>query len=353
MSLIVSKNNELIVFSIEKNKRSISDLSNNIKQKQTDRSNKNELIVELSNKIVENKSSGLSKIKQTVILSKTLSYLVLAYVCYYIYTGFAGNNQHSLTDIAITCFFSALIFFGIAFYETKTIKSANELILSNNNINGEIEFYKKEVSNLTSNIKNIETTISKKELLLKSLYIASDFSKNYEVYNINNDLDLLINENQQKIDNQYLINIVRLRTYIDKRQDIYKTSISNFGNYMKSAENSDDVDIFLSYVIENEASLKKCYLLATKMVEFYTKGNMVDFFKIYNGFEEMGLFSSAAEKKLISSINDLNSNIENGFRNLINKISDLEYSISDSLYSIESSLSNVDSSLSNIDNKLD
>jgi hypothetical protein len=78
------------------------------------------------------------------------------------------------------------------------------------------------------------------------------------------------------------------------------------------------------------------------MIEFYSENNMVAFFKIYNGFEEIGLFSNAAEKKLIKSMDELNENIGTGFSNLINKISDLDNSLSYSLGSIENSIDSLD-----------
>jgi hypothetical protein len=182
---------------------------------------------------------------------------------------------------------------------------------------------------------------------------AIDFQSNYEIYKIKNDIDNIINENQQKIDNQYLINIVRLRTYIDRRQEIYFTSISNLGNLISSSEKSEEVESLINYIKENDSELQKCYELTIKMVKYYSINNMVDFFKIYNGFEEMGLFSSAAERQLNKSIEELNQNIGKGFNSLISKISELENSLSYSLSSIEASLSSVDENLSDINFKID
>jgi hypothetical protein len=74
------------------------------------------------------------------------------------------------------------------------------------------------------------------------------------------------------------------------------------------------------------------------MLKYYSSSQMVSFFKIYNSFEEMGLFSSAAERQLNKAINDLNQNIGKGFNDLINRISELDDSLSYSLSSIEESV---------------
>jgi hypothetical protein len=338
----LSKTREFI-FKIE---NTVAEQNNLFKQTISERDEKVNELNELNTKFNENEVSIEKKRK---LGTKHIGYISYSLVALFGLYTFQNLNNFSFTN----SLYFIIVLVILHFIGKQSVNDANELANTNTKLSKDIRNIERNISNLDSKIISLTNDKDRNELLLLSTKNAIDFQSSYEIYKIKSDIDNVINENQQKIDNQYLINIVKLRTYIDRRQEIYLTSISNFGNLIGNAEKSDDVDSLINYVKENESKLKKCYDLTIKMVLYYSVNNMVDFFKIYNGFEEMGLFSSAAEKQLITSISQLNQNIGKGFNSLINKISELENSLSYSLSSIESSLDSIERDTSDIKFKLD
>lgn len=142
-----------------------------------------------------------------------------------------------------------------------------------------------------------------------------------------------ISENQTKFDDTLLQNFLKLETYTKTRIDF------NNKLFAKLDDTSlyKDGDLIRDLVEECKSSndfLLSLILIANQMVKSFLEGDKIKFFLIYNKFEDLGVFTKEWERRLLSSIENINESL----RDVLDEISDLESSLSISLSDLESAI---------------
>lgn len=142
-----------------------------------------------------------------------------------------------------------------------------------------------------------------------------------------------ISENQNKFDDALLQNLLKLETYTKTRIDF------NNKLFAKVDDKSlyKDGKLLKNLVEECKSSndfLASLILIANQMVKSFLEGDKIKFFLIYNKFEDLGVFTKEWERRLLSSIENINESL----RDVLDEISDLESSLSISLSDLESAI---------------
>lgn len=146
-----------------------------------------------------------------------------------------------------------------------------------------------------------------------------------------------LTDNQNKFDDILLQNLLKLEIYIKTRVDVNNKLLIKLDD--NTLYRNDK--LFNNLIQECKSSngfLKNLVRIANEMIQSFLSGDRVRFFLIYNKFEDLGVFTKEWERRLLSSIENINESLQD----VLDEISSLESSLSSSLLDLELAIKNIE-----------
>lgn len=174
-------------------------------------------------------------------------------------------------------------------------------------------------------LKNKETLRSK-----NNKAILNEVNKKLNPLEYNESFSNIIKENQSKFDRHLIPNLLKIISYYKNQIDTYSMFYKNIKNptFHNSRTNKFENTIFA--VETYYKSIKLIEIGIENMLQKYLENEIIDFYKIYNSFEELGIFITKGERLIINNLNDLNNNMNeviNSIHVMIDKTEDLSKDI--------------------------
>lgn len=141
----------------------------------------------------------------------------------------------------------------------------------------------------------------------------------------NKDLFKLISDNQNKIEKTYLPNFIKIYQFYEEQVNTYNIIYNNINDLEFHTLSSRSIEYSIETIKIYSSTIEVLDVTIKQLFESYLSEDLINFYTLYNKFEEMGLFLSKGEKLMVRSLNDINENMDS----LIGRIDGLVDTMSD------------------------
>lgn len=141
----------------------------------------------------------------------------------------------------------------------------------------------------------------------------------------NKDLFKLISDNQNKIEKTYIPNFIKIYQYYEEQVNTYNVIYNNINDLEFHTLSSRSIESSIETIKIYSSTIEVLDVTIKQLFESYLSEDLINFYTLYNKFEEMGLFLSKGEKLMVRSLNDINDNMDS----LIGRIDGLVDTMSD------------------------
>lgn len=200
------------------------------------------------------------------------------------------------------------------------------------------------LQNLISQVKKIIGNSIKtyeSERLSNNLKSLRDVKSSIENIEINSDLRGLLKENQNSFEDEQILKILKVIDYYEKSVRNYQGLYQNLTEKNFNERNQGEITKTLNMIPYMYKSLLILEGLIEIMLRAYISNDKVDYYTIYNVFEEEGLFMSRGERLMISNMKSIINELEkvnNSVNSLIISTIKMGQVLSAQLSKIESKL---------------
>jgi len=141
----------------------------------------------------------------------------------------------------------------------------------------------------------------------------------------NKDLFKLVSDNQNKIEKTYIPNFIKIYQYYEEQVNTYNVIYNNINDLEFHTLSSRSIESSIETIKIYSSTIEVLDVTIKQLFESYLSEDLINFYTLYNKFEEMGLFLSKGEKLMVRSLNDINDNMDS----LIGRIDGLVDTMSD------------------------
>lgn len=212
---------------------------------------------------------------------------------------------------------------------------------------------------MNSIISEIEKETSEEKLRAKKLISETkkilnriDKNDNGQVDGLeHNGYDLFLNENEKnisKIKKEYLNNFVMISNHLIE----YKNNIQSIFETVSNSKNEEELNEYVESLENNIEAWQLLQVNGIYMIDSLVNENDIQFFKLYQSFEKLGIFDSTWQKKISDQLNEVNSNIRELIDVTNSMSSAIVSSIGDLTYATEKQTNLIDQKISSLDSSV-
>ena len=276
----------------------------------------------------------------------------------------AGLASFSLSTadaetIAIASFplMGLLMYIHMLFYRKKNIEKVNQKLsqLSSQKESTEIEIKKllDTKSDLNDKLKDLENKrVTDLKISQKKIIEKIDKNNNGVVDGLEHKgFDLYLTRNEEKISKikkEHIKDFVMISNHLDE----YKKNIQSIFNLVTETKNEKDLQHYVDVIQKNIHGWQLLQANGIYMIDSLIDERNIQFFRLYQSFEKLGVFDTTWQKNISEQLILLNSNIsglidatESMSDGIISAIGDLTHATEKQTEKISGNISSIDSSV--------
>tara|TARA_Y100001954_G_scaffold135963_1_gene145101 strand:- start:308 stop:1504 length:1197 start_codon:yes stop_codon:yes gene_type:complete len=276
----------------------------------------------------------------------------------------AGVASFSLSTadaetIAIASFplMGLLMYIHMLFYRKKNIEKVNQKLsqLSSQKESTEIEIKKllDTKSDLNDKLKDLENKrVTDLKISQKKIIEKIDKNNNGVVDGLEHKgFDLYLTRNEEKISKikkEHIKDFVMISNHLDE----YKKNIQSIFNLVTETKNEKDLQHYVDVIQKNIHGWQLLQANGIYMIDSLIDERNIQFFRLYQSFEKLGVFDTTWQKNISEQLILLNSNIsglidatESMSDGIISAIGDLTHATEKQTEKISGNISSIDSSV--------
>ena len=250
-----------------------------------------------------------------------------------------------------------LMYIHMLFYRKKNIEKVNQKLsqLSSQKESTEIEIKKllDTKSDLNDKLKDLENKrVTDLKISQKKIIEKIDKNNNGVVDGLEHKgFDLYLTRNEEKISKikkEHIKDFVMISNHLDE----YKKNIQSIFNLVTETKNEKDLQHYVDVIQKNIHGWQLLQANGIYMIDSLIDERNIQFFRLYQSFEKLGVFDTTWQKNISEQLILLNSNIsglidatESMSDGIISAIGDLTHATEKQTEKISSNISSIDSSV--------
>ena len=250
-----------------------------------------------------------------------------------------------------------LMYIHMLFYRKKNIEKVNQKLsqLSSQKESTEIEIKKllDTKSDLNDKLKDLENKrVTDLKISQKKIIEKIDKNNNGVVDGLEHKgFDLYLTRNEEKISKikkEHIKDFVMISNHLDE----YKKNIQSIFNLVTETKNEKDLQHYVDVIQKNIHGWQLLQANGIYMIDSLIDERNIQFFRLYQSFEKLGVFDTTWQKNISEQLILLNSNIsglidatESMSDGIISAIGDLTHATEKQTEKISGNISSIDSSV--------
>tara|TARA_Y100001978_G_C23655293_1_gene415673 strand:+ start:57 stop:1253 length:1197 start_codon:yes stop_codon:yes gene_type:complete len=250
-----------------------------------------------------------------------------------------------------------LMYIHMLFYRKKNIEKVNQKLsqLSSQKESTEIEIKKllDTKSDLNDKLKDLENKrVTDLKISQKKIIEKIDKNNNGVVDGLEHKgFDLYLTRNEEKISKikkEHIKDFVMISNHLDE----YKKNIQSIFNLVTETKNEKDLQHYVDVIQKNIHGWQLLQANGIYMIDSLIHERNIQFFRLYQSFEKLGVFDTTWQKNISEQLILLNSNIsglidatESMSDGIISAIGDLTHATEKQTEKISGNISSIDSSV--------
>ena len=268
-----------------------------------------------------------------------------------------GLSKYESIGIASWPLMPLFMYIHMLFYRKKNIKKVNEKLseLNSQKESTEIEIKKslEAKADLNKKLKALEDKrVTDLKISQKKIIERIDNNNNGFVDGLEHKgFDLYLNSNEEKISKikkEHVKDFVMISYHLDE----YKKNIQSTFDSVSETKNEEDLQHYVDVIQKNIHGWQLLQANGIYMIDSLIDERNIQFFKLYQSFEKLGVFDTTWQKNISKQLQLLNFNISNLIDatesmsdGIISAIGDLTYATEQQTEKISGNISSLDSSV--------
>ena len=268
-----------------------------------------------------------------------------------------GLSKYESIGIASWPLMPLFMYIHMLFYRKKNIEKVNQKLsqLSSQKESTEIEIKKllDTKSDLNDKLKDLENKrVTDLKISQKKIIEKIDKNNNGVVDGLEHKgFDLYLTRNEEKISKikkEHIKDFVMISNHLDE----YKKNIQSIFNLVTETKNEKDLQHYVDVIQKNIHGWQLLQANGIYMIDSLIDERNIQFFRLYQSFEKLGVFDTTWQKNISEQLILLNSNIsglidatESMSDGIISAIGDLTHATEKQTEKISGNISSIDSSV--------
>lgn len=164
---------------------------------------------------------------------------------------------------------------------------------------------------LSKIVPEVKNYLQKKESNRQNenLEIINDIKNDFNEIVVNTSFMELIKENQSKIEKDLIPQFLKIISYYESQVKIYSVVYENINEINFHQNRTSDIESSTKSLGVYSKTIQLLELSINELLNSYLNEDLINFYSLYNKFEEMGMFITQGEKIIVNSLVDINSNL--------------------------------------------